>query len=127
MFRQHQVFFLNLMFELFFTYLDNFLVFWMDDLLIYSQTEEEHLKHIQLLFDKFQEARIKLKTSRGKFFKSQIEYLGHLVLGQGTPSMKQKPQAIMDLVPATNITEACHMTGLISYYRKFFPVFTDVM
>ena len=39
--------FLNLMFKLFFKYLDEILVFWMDDLLIYSQTEEQHLKHTQ--------------------------------------------------------------------------------
>ena len=41
--------------------------------------------------------------------------------------MKQRVQAIMDLVPATNITEACHMIVLISYYRKFFPVFNAMM
>ena len=52
--------FLNLMFKLFFKYLDDFLVFWMDYLLIYSQTEEEHLKHLQLAFEKCREAGIKL-------------------------------------------------------------------
>ena len=56
----------NLMFKLFFKYLDDFLVFWMDDLLIYSQTEE-HLKHIQLVFKRFPEAGIKLKMSKCKF------------------------------------------------------------
>ena len=44
--------FLNLMFKLFFKYLDEFWVFWMDSLLIYSQTEEEHLKHLELFFGK---------------------------------------------------------------------------
>ena len=55
--------FLNLMFKLFLKYLDEFLVFWMDDLLIYSQTEEECLKHLELVFEKFREAGIKLKMS----------------------------------------------------------------
>ena len=73
------------MFKLFITYLDDFLVFWMDDLLIYSQTEEEHLKHIELVFEKFHEAGIKLKMSKCEFFKSEIEYLGHLVSGKGSP------------------------------------------
>ena len=44
--------FLNLMFKLFFKYLDDFLVSWMDNLLIYSKTKEEHLKHLQLVFKK---------------------------------------------------------------------------
>ena len=41
--------------------------------------------------------------------------------------MKQKVQAIMDSLPATNIIKACHMIGLISYYRNFFPVFSDMV
>ena len=52
-FKQFQVFFLDLMVKLFFKYLDDFLVFWMKDLLLYSQTEEHHLKHILLVFEKF--------------------------------------------------------------------------
>ena len=80
--------FLNLMFKLFFQYLAEFLVFWMDDLLIYIQTEEEHLKHLELVFEKFREASIKLKMSKCEFFKKEIEYLGHLVSGQGISPMK---------------------------------------
>ena len=48
----------------------------MDNLLICNQTEE-CLKHIQLVFEKFQEAGIKLKISKCEFFKSKIDYLGH--------------------------------------------------
>ena len=47
--------------------------------------------------------------------------------GQEISHMKQKVQAIKDLVPETNITEAYHMIGLISCYRKFFPVFSDIV
>ena len=66
--------FINLMFKLFFKYLDNFLALMMDDLLIYGQTEDEHLKHIQLVFEKFQEAEIKLKLSICESFKSKLKY-----------------------------------------------------
>ena len=76
----------------------------MDDLIIYGQTDDGYLKHIQLVFEKLLEAGIKLKMSKCKFFKSQIEYLGHLVSGQGISPMKQKVQAIKGWVPATNIT-----------------------
>ena len=53
--------FLNVMFKLFFKYLDEFLVFWIDEILIYSQTEEQHLKHLELVFEKFREAGINYK------------------------------------------------------------------
>ena len=85
----------------------------MDDLLIYSQTEEEHLKHLELVFKQFREAHIKLKISKCKFFKNEIEYLGHLVSGQGLSPMRQKIKVITDLAPTTNITEAWHTIGLI--------------
>ena len=63
------------MFKLFFTYLDEFMVFWMDNVLIYSQTEEEHLKHLELVYEKIRENGIKLKISKCDFFKKEIEYL----------------------------------------------------
>ena len=46
--------------------------------------------------------------------------------GQGIAPMRQKIKAITDLAPTTNITEAQHLMGLIAYYRKFFPVFSDI-
>ena len=83
----------------------------MDDLIIHSQTEEEHLKHRQLVFKKFWEAGIKLKMSKCKFFKSEIEHLGHLVSGKGIFLMKLKMKVKTDLAPTTNTIEARHMIG----------------
>ena len=48
---------------------------------MYSQTEEEYLTHLELVFDKFREAGIKFKMSKCEFFKNQLQYLGHLVSG----------------------------------------------
>ena len=65
--------------------------------------------------------------SRCIIFKNEIEYLGHLVPVQGIASMRWKIKAITDQAPATNITKEWHMIGLIGYYRKFFPVFSDTI
>ena len=115
------------MFKVFIKYLDNFLALWMDDLLIHSPTKEEHLKHLQLVFEKFREAGIKLKMSKCEFLKNEVESLGHLVSGQGISPMRQKIKPITDLAPTTNITEARHMVGLKGYYRKLFPIFSDMI
>ena len=61
--------------------------------------EEDHLKHLQLVFKKFRVASIKLKMSKCDFFKKEIEYLGHLVSGEGISQMKQKIKTITDLPP----------------------------
>ena len=63
--------------------------------------------------------------SKCNFFKKEIEYLGHLVSSQGISQMKQKIKTITDLAPTTNITEDRHVIGLIGYYRKLFPIFSD--
>ena len=60
----------------------------MDSLLIYSQKEEEHLKHLELAFGKFRKACIKLKCQM-RIFKKEIEYLRHLVSGEGISPVKQ--------------------------------------
>ena len=114
------------MFKLFFKCVDEFLAFWMNDVLIYSPTKE-HITHLELVFEKFREPGIKLKMSQCEFLQNKIEYLGHLISGQGISPMKQKTKAIKNLAPATNITKARHMIGLIGYYRKFFPVFNDMI
>ena len=65
--------------------------------------------------------------SKCKFFKNKVEYLGHLVSGQGISPIRQKIKAITDQAPATNIIEAQHMIGLMGYYRKSFSVFSDMI
>ena len=63
---------------------------WKNDLLIYSQMEEEYLKHTQLVFEKSHEAGIKFKMSNCEFFNTEIEYLGYVVSGKGIPLWHKK-------------------------------------
>ena len=65
--------------------------------------------------------------SKCKFFKKEIECLGHLVSGQGISPLKQKIKTLTDLVPTTNLTKGGPIIGLIEYYRKFFPNFSDTI
>ena len=71
------------MFKLFFEYLDDFLIFYVDDIIVYSKTENEHLAHFRKVFKKFHYARMKLKPSKCDFFKLHREHLGHLMSGTG--------------------------------------------
>ena len=119
--------FLNAMFKLFFEYLDDFLIFYVDDIIVYSKTENEHLVHLRKVFDKFCYAGMKLKPSKCDFFKLYIEYLGHLISGTGIYPLEQKIQVILDLAPPTNVTQVQHILGLVSYYRKFIPLFSSIV
>ena len=68
--------FLSAMFKLFFNYLDDFMIFYIDDVIVYSKTEQDHLIHLKKMSEKFWYVGLKLKPSKWDFFKLCIEYLG---------------------------------------------------
>ena len=99
----------------------------MDDVIIYSKTEQDHITHLQKIFEKFHFASLKLQPSKCDFFKLHIEYLAHLISGTGIYPLKQTVQAILDLAPPSAVTQVRHILGLASYYRKFIPMFISVV
>ena len=115
------------MLKIFFEYMEDFMLFYVDDLLIYSEMAEEHLKHLKMVFQKFQESGLKLKLSKCTFFKSQIKYLGHLISSKGISLMPNKIQAIANLKRPCNITQTKHILGLVSYYRQFLPILSETV
>ena len=87
------------------------MIFYIDNVIIYSKTEQDHLTH---LFEKFQYVGLKLKPSKCDFFKFNIENLGHLISGTEIYPLKQKIQAILDLSAPSNVTQVRHILGLTS-------------
>ena len=68
-----------------------------------------------------------LKPSKCDFFKFHIEYLGYLISGMGIYPLEQMIQAILDLASPKNVTQVQHILGLVSYYRKFIPLFSLIV
>ena len=82
--------FLSAMFKPFFDYLDDFMIFYPDDVILYSKTEQDHITHLWTTFEKFHYASLKLKPFKCDSFKLHIEYLGHLIYGTGIYFLRQK-------------------------------------
>ena len=91
----------------------------------FSKTEEEHLQHLEIIFQRLCEAGLKLKWSKCSFMKLHIEYLGHLISESGTEPMPDK-SAIKKMPAPRSPKEIKQFLGLIGYYRKFIPRFSDV-
>ena len=99
---------------------------YLDDIIIFSDNEEQHLEHLEIIFQKLIKAGLKLKESKCNFFKSHIQYLGHTLSAEGISPLPEKCQAINDMPPPRNVKECQIFMGLIGYYRKFVPRFSDM-
>ena len=99
---------------------------YLDDILIFSPDNKTHLEHLELVFQRLEEADLKLKASKCNFFKKHIQYLGHLVSGEGIEPLPEKLEAVRKMPPPTTPKEVRQFLGLVGYYRKFVPKFADI-
>ena len=106
--------------------LSHFAIAYLDDIIIFSQTEEEHLKHLEIIFRRLKEAGLKQKRSKCSFMKLHIEYLGHLISEKGIEPMPDKLTAIKEMLAPRSPKEIKQLLGLVGYYRKFIPRFSDI-
>ena len=104
----------------------NWCIIYLDDIIVYSKTPEEHLERLEAVFQKIGKARLKLKPSKCEFFKLRITYLGHIVSEEGIATDPKKIKAIQLWPRPTTVTEVRKFTGLTNYYRKFIHGYTKV-
>ena len=99
---------------------------YLDDVLIHSPDIETHLQHIRIFFQRLREADLKLKNSKCNYFKTHVQYLGHLVSGKGIRPLPEKLDSIKKMPAPTTPKEIKQFLGLVGYYRKFIPRFADI-
>lgn len=90
-----------------------------DDILIYSKTLEEHLQHLQQVFGLLQEHQLYLKKSKCLFAQPRLEYLGHIISGQGVATDPAKIQDVAEWPTPTDVKQLRSFLGLAGYYRRF--------
>ena len=99
---------------------------YLDDVLIHSPDIETHLQHMRVLFQRLRKADLKLKDSKGNYFKTYVQYLGHLVSGKGIKPLPEKLESVKKMPAPTTPKEIKQFLGLVGYYRKFVPRFADI-
>ena len=87
---------------------------------------ETHFEHLRKLFMKLREADLKLKEVKCNFLKKHIQYLGNIVSGKGITPMPEELACVKDMPPPKTPKEVKQFLGLVGYYRKFMPRFSDL-
>ena len=95
-------------------------IIYLDDIIVFSQTPEEHLVMLQAVFDKLKAAGLKLKPSKCDLFKKQTNYLGHVVGHKGVATDPDKIKAVTEWPRPTTVTEVRSSLGFVSYYRRLY-------
>ena len=104
----------------------NFVIPYLDDIIIFSKTLQEHLLHIRQAFEKLWSTKLSMKMSKCNFFSKEIQYLGHILSATGIWSLTSNTHAIQHMQPSTTPKHVWAFLGLVGYYRKFINGFAKI-
>jgi hypothetical protein len=118
--------FMCLMNGVFREYLDKFVIVFLDDILIYSKSEEENEQHLRMVLQILSEHQLYAKLSKCSFYQKQIHYLGHIISKDGIVVDLQKIEAIREWSVLKKVTKVISFIGLAGYYRRFIEGFSNI-
>ena len=104
----------------------NWCIVYLDDVIVYSQTPEEHLERLEAVFKKLSAYGLKLKPSKCTFFQEEITYLGHLITADGIATDPKKVQVVKDWPTLETVSEVRSFLGFVGYYRRFIKGFSQI-
>jgi hypothetical protein len=99
------VYFMYLMNKVFMEYLDKFMVVFINDILIFSKTDEEHETHLRLVLEKLRAHQLYAKFSKSKFWLSEVAFLGHVISAGGVSVDPGKVKDVLDWMPPMSVSE----------------------
>lgn len=103
-----------------------FVSVYIDDILIFSRTLQEHIQHIELVLRRIIESGLKLMPSKCFFLRQEVEYLGHIITSEGLKVNPVKVAAVENFPAPTSVSQVRQFLGLVSYYRRFIVGFANI-
>ncbi|GJY45733.1 putative reverse transcriptase domain-containing protein [Tanacetum coccineum] len=107
-------------------YLDKFVIVFIDDILVYSKTKEEHDSHLRLILELLKKEELYTKFSKCDFWLSKVQFLGHVIDSEGIHVDPAKIESIKDWESPKTLTEIRQFLGLVGYYRRFIEGFSKI-
>src|ERR1700682_828509 len=118
--------FVKLMDEVFQEHLDKFMIVYLDDIVVYSKSVDEHLHHLQLIFSRLRQHKLYAKLEKCQFMQREIKFLGHLVSSDGIRVNPDKVKAIQEWPVPKTVKDIRVFLGASGYYRKFILNYSKV-
>ena len=116
--------FMDLMHRVFQPYLDQFVVVFVDDILIYSQLEREHEDHLRIFLQLLRDHQLYAKFSKCEFWLTEVRFFRHVVSASGVSMDLEKVEAVMSWERPKSVFEIRSFLGLAGYYRRFIEDFS---
>jgi hypothetical protein len=118
--------FMYLMNSVFMPELDQFIVVFIDDILVYLKSVEEHEEHLQIVLRHLQEHQLYVKFSKCEFWIKEVPFLGHVVSPEGIAMDLTKVKEVLEWKPRTSMSEVQSFLGLAGYYQRFILNFSKI-
>jgi hypothetical protein len=119
-------FFMNMMNSVFMDYLDKFVVVFIDDILIYSQSEAEHADHLRMVLQRLREHQLYAKLSKCEFCIDEVPFLGHIISKEELAVDPKKVADILNWKAPTDARGIKSLIGMAGYYQRFIEGFSKI-
>ncbi|GBG88162.1 hypothetical protein CBR_g46650 [Chara braunii] len=106
--------------------LDRFVLIYLDDILVYSWSLDEHVEHLRTVLERLRQAKYKANRYKCEFTRQELEYLGHYVTPQGIRPLADKIKVICVWPEPTNTTDVRSFMGLVGYYQRFITGYSRI-
>lgn len=118
--------FMDLMNHIFKKFLDEFVIVFIDDILIYSKMREEHADHLRTVLETLRRDKLYAKLSKCEFWLEKVQFLGHVVSKHGISIDPSKVEAVLNWEQLKTTVEVRNFLGLAGYYRRFIKDFSRI-
>ena len=116
--------FMDLMNRVFRPYVDQVVVVFIDDILVYSKDWENYDMHLRVVLETLRKERLYAKLSKCEFWLNEVSFLRHIVSKEGIRVDPKKIEVVVEWKPPRNVTEVRSFLGLAGYYRRFVKGFS---
>ncbi|KAJ8752343.1 hypothetical protein K2173_003979 [Erythroxylum novogranatense] len=119
--------FMDLMNRVFKEFLDQFVMVFIDDILVYSKSEEEHEEHLRIVLQTLRDRELYAKFSKCEFSLHEVTFLGHVISQDGVHVDPRKVEAVMNWPAPKTVTDVSNFLGLVGYYMRFVKGFSMIV